>query len=171
MIEKSNTQRVMDFFFKNPTREVYLRELSREMKLSMPAIVFAIKNLKREGLVFVNKTKALTKVKANIENKEFIRLKRLSNLESLYASELVDYLLKELRPLAIICFGSYSRGEDFEKSDVDIAIIKGSQKNLEFEKFEKKIGRKISVHFIDLNKTSEEFKNNIHNGIVLDGAL
>ena len=101
-----------------------------------------VDSLKKEGLVFVNKTKALTKVKANMENKGFTRMKRLSNLESIYTSGFVDYLLKELRPLAIICFGSYSRGEDFEKSDLDIAIIKGLQKNLEVGKFEKKLGEK-----------------------------
>ena len=79
-----------------------------------------------------------------IEYKKFIRMKRIYNLNSLYLAGLVDFLVKEYNnPEAIICFGSYSKGEDFEKSDIDIAIINGKEKDIALEKFEKNLGRKI----------------------------
>lgn len=41
--------------------------------------------------------------------------------------EMVERLKKELDPLKIILFGSYSNGEPTEDSDVDILIIKESE--------------------------------------------
>lgn len=50
MVEKNNTQRVLEFFFNYPTSIVYMWELSREMKLSMPAIIAEVKKLEHEAL-------------------------------------------------------------------------------------------------------------------------
>ena len=80
MVGKNNTQKMLAYFFRYPTKEIHLRELSREMKLSMPAILSAVKKLKKESLVQVKKGRALTTVKANLENKEFTRLKKVYNL-------------------------------------------------------------------------------------------
>lgn len=172
MIEKNNIQRVLGWFFDNPTTETHLRELSRAMRLSMPAILSAVKKLENLNLVAVKKGKAVTAIRANLENISFARLKRIYNIESLYASGLVDYLHKEFKiPKAVICFGSYSRGEDTEKSDIDIAIIGSAEKQLQLGKFEKKLKRSVSIHNIFLNRVSEEFKANIYNGIILEGAL
>src|SRR3989338_9228307 len=124
MVEKNNIQKVLSYFFMFPTREIHLRELSRIIKLSMPAILSAVNQLKREQLVEVRKGRVLTIVKARNENTLFVRLKRLHNLENLYLSGLVDTIYSVYkRPRAIICFGSYSRGDDIETSDIDIAII------------------------------------------------
>ncbi len=43
MIEKNNTYKVLEFFFTYPTKEIHLRELSRQLKLSMPPILSAVK--------------------------------------------------------------------------------------------------------------------------------
>ncbi len=171
MIEKNNTWKILRFFFVSPLKEVHLRELSREMGLSMPAVLSAVKKIKKENLVLVKKGIALTTVKANLEFKGFKWLKRAYNLESIYTSGLIDYLLKSCNPQTIICFGSYSRGEDIESSDVDIAVIGGKDLILDLTKFEKAFGRKISIHNIKLDKVSEEFRSNLYNGIVLEGAL
>jgi len=138
----------------------------------MPTILSSTNLLSKEGLVIKEKGKVVTSIKANVENINFTRLKRIYNIERLYSSGLPDFLSKELNiPKAIICFGSYSRGEDTEKSDIDIAIIGVKEKKVSLDKFEKILKRSISLHFIDLKKTSEEFKSNLYNGIVLDGAL
>lgn len=172
MVKKNNTQKVLAYFFTFPTQEIHLRELSRIMKLSMPAIISTISALRREQLVVVKRGRVLTTVKACGDNPLFTRLKRAQNLETLYVSGLVDALSSAFRrPHAIICFGSYSRGDDIETSDVDIAVIGGKQAEPDFKKFEKIIHRTVSVHHVDLNKVSEEFKSNLCNGIVLEGAL
>ncbi len=172
MIEKNTTQHVLIYFFEQPTQEIHLRELSRKLNLSMPTILSAIKKLEQEKLIVIKRGKALTTVKANWEEKSFKWLKRVYNLEFLYASGLVEELNKQYNiPSAIICFGSYSRGEDIEASDIDIAVINAGEKEVSLEKFEKKLKRTISIHGISLKGLSEHFKANLYNGIILEGAL
>ncbi len=172
MIEKNTMQRILAYFFEYPTREVHLRELARQVELSLPPVLEAVKKLRKEELIRVTKGTACTIVKANAENNRFIRLKRVYNLEQLYESGFVDSLIKTFNhPSAIISFGSYSRGEDIERSDIDIAVLGVQQKEIDLASFERKLHRKISLHFPKTQQLSEEFKSNLSNGIVLEGAL
>lgn len=165
MIEKSTIERVEEHFFTYPTTVIHLRELSRQLKLSMPTILAAIKKLEKEQLISIDRSGPLTLVRAN-HTSQFIRRKRVYNLQTLYESGIVDELLKSY-PQAIVCFGSYSRGEDTERSDIDIAVI-GSPANIS-GKYEAKLKRRISIH--NPRNMSEEFKSNLANGIVLEGAM
>ena len=175
MIEKNTIQRILAYFFEHPTQEIHLRELARQVDVSLPSVLEAIKKLRKEALVIVTKKIAFTLVKANAEYTRFIRLKRISNLERLYESQFVDFLIKTChQPQAIVCFGSYSRGEDTEQSDIDIAVLGAQQKEIEeidLTGFERKLHRKISLHVFNIHQLSEEFKSNLSNGIVLEGAL
>jgi predicted nucleotidyltransferase len=171
MIEKTTMQRILEHFFTHPTTPIHLRELSRAAKLSMPAILSAVRKLAHDNLVIVVKGRALTTVQANYQSRTFIRSKRLNNIEKLFDSGLVDEVNRLCNPQAVICFGSYSRGEDTERSDVDIAIIEGRKKDLALGSFENELHRKISLHFISMKRVSPEFKANLCNGIVMEGAL
>ena len=171
MIEKSTLQKVLSVFFENPSTEYYLRELSRKLKLSMPTIVSTTDNLSRKKLILKTKGKALTKVIGNRGNNSFIVHKRIYNLEMIYDSEIVDYLSKAYNyPKNIVLFGSFSRGEDVENSDIDIAITTKKHVSLSLEEYEKRLRRDISIHEIDLDKVSGEFKANLINGIIVEGT-
>ena len=173
MIEKSTIQKVLAVFFDNPSREFHLRELSRLLELSMPTIVSSTDKLAKEKLIIKEKGDVLTKVMANREGEypDFIKYKRLYNLELILNSGIIDYLSKAYsQPKAIILFGSFSRGDDIEKSDVDIAVIASKRLNLDLSKYEKMLKRAVSVHEVNLDKISEEFKANLLNGIVLEGS-
>lgn len=168
MIGKTTTQHVLEYFFLNPTTRVHLRELSRQTGLSMPTIITAVTKLEKEGFVNVERGRAWTFVTAN-RNRDFLRKKRLFNLAQLYESGLVDALIRSCHPQAIICFGSYSRGEDTEESDIDIAIINGKDGTLP-ETFEQALRRPLSLHHPKMSRISKEFRENLRNGVVLDGA-
>ena len=171
MIKKSTVQGILGLFFDNPSREFHLRELSRLLKLSMPTIISATDNLSKERLIIKIKEKVLTKVMANRENINFTRYKRLYNLEKIYVSSITDHLSNIYNhPKNIILFGSYSRGEDIENSDIDIAITTNKKLSLTLLKYEKFLKKTINVHEMDTNKISEEFKANLANGIVLEGS-
>lgn len=173
MIDKNSNSIVLGTLFDNPTKEFHARELSRKTGLSIFSVLEAVKKLSKEGLVSVHKKGNMKIVKA-VHSTEFIRAKRIDNLEKIYDSGLVDYLSEPYnKPEAIILFGSYSRGDDIETSDIDIAIITKDRKDHKnnLEKFEKLLSRKISLHEIDLKKISREFHNNLVNGIVLEGAI
>ena len=171
MIEKSTKEKVLEFFFRNPSKETHLRELSRILRLSMPTIISATDDLAKENLIIKIKSGFITKVQANRESVSFIRKKRMYNLAITFESGIVEHLLKiHNHPKAIILFGSFSRGDDIEKSDVDIAVITKKKTSLDTTKYEKFLGRRISIHEIDLNDVSSEFRSNLANGIVLEGS-
>ena len=79
-------------------------------------------------------------------------------------------MISEYSPKFISLIGSYSRGEDIENSDIDIIIDSGKKKVIDLRNFEKKFGRKIHL-IIMPQKVSDEFFNNLINGIVVYGVL
>jgi predicted nucleotidyltransferase len=171
MIEKNSVTILADVFFYSPTKEFHARELSRKTGLSIFAILSAIKTLVKKDMIRVQK-KGNMKIVAASHSVSFIRAKRIRNIEKLYDSGVVNYLIKAYdKPEAIVLFGSYSRGDDVESSDIDIGVITKEHKELNLDKFEKPLFRKISVHEIELKKVTKEFYNNLVNGIVLDGAI
>ena len=100
-----------------------------------------------------------------------MRNKRVYNLKKVYDSGIVDYILISYNhPKAIMLFGSYSRGEDTENSDIDIAVLTRKNLGLDLIKYEKILKKKVNVHEIDLDRMSSEFKSNLANGIVLEGS-
>jgi predicted nucleotidyltransferase len=171
MIEKSTIQKVLEVFFDHPTRQFHLRELSRLLELSMPTIVSTTEQLAKQKLILKERGTVVTSVKANLENKAFILKKRVYNLEKLYDSGIVEHLIEEYNhPKAIILFGSFSRGEDIEKSDVDIAVVTHKHLKPNVKVYEKILKRSINIHEIELHEISDEFKTNLSNGIVLEGS-
>ena len=98
-------------------------------------------------------------------------LKKINTLKEIKESSLLDYLNDNLMPNLIILFGSASKGEDLEDSDIDL-FIECSDKKLDLSKFETKLHRKINLFLSkDFNKLSKELKNNLINGIILKGYL
>ncbi|MBI2660528.1 nucleotidyltransferase domain-containing protein [Candidatus Woesearchaeota archaeon] len=137
----------------------------------MPTIISTTDKLAREKLIIKEKGMVITKVMANRGNMNFTIDKRLHNLELIYDSSLISHLSESYNhPKAIILFGSFSRGDDIEKSDIDIAVITSKRLNLDLSRYEKMLKRAVSVHEVSLDKISGEFKANLLNGIVLEGS-
>ena len=171
MLIKDNTYRVAKLFFDYPEREFHIRELARLTKLSPPGILKIIKKLSKEGLVLIDKGKLTKNVRASRTN-IFLAKKRAYNMDSIFSVGLVDLLREKYEePEAIVLFGSYSKGEDISKSDIDIAIITKKSINIYLEKFEKALNRKINIYEIIIKDSDKEFLNNLANGIVLYGYL
>jgi len=148
------------------------REIAIILNVSPTAVSNSIKNLKEKQLIKFEKTKTINFISFNRDEQRAIELKRVENLKNIYISGLSDYLEKELAGATIILFGSYSRGEDTNTSDIDIAVIERKNKMLKLEPYEKMLNRKINVNFYnswrDIHKN---LKNNILNGILLQGSI
>lgn len=171
MITKDNILKVMEVFFRHPEASFHLRELERLTGLSLPGVIKITGKLEKENLL-KSKKERMTKNFSAAQNAKFISLKRSYNLYSLFNSGLTDFLKdKYQEPEAIVLFGSYSRGEDISKSDIDIAVITNSRKNLDLRSYEKRLERKIEIHEIRINKAGDEFLNTLANGIVISGYL
>jgi predicted nucleotidyltransferase len=91
----------------------------------------------------------------------------------LFSSGLIAFLVERLSNPTIVVFGSYSRGEDIEKSDIDFYIETPSKKKINLNKFEKALQRKIQFFIYNniQNVENKELANNIVNGITLNGFV
>ena len=171
MLGKNNIGKLLEMFFNNPRKEFHIRELSRMTDISAPTILLAVKELEKLKLINTHKKGNLKIAKASLSI-EFFHAKRVRNLQMLYESSLVNYLSNLYEnPKAIVLFGSFSRGDDVETSDIDIAVITNMEKKSDLKLFEKKFGKKISIHEINIKEISKEFYSNLINGIVVEGAL
>lgn len=169
MLIESNTQKFLSIIFKYPTKGLTLRKIARLIKVSPPTASSLAKKLEKKDLIRIKKEKVQYKVFGKLENEYFKNLKRIYNLFSLL--DLTDFLVKKFKPNAVVVFGSYSKGEDVEDSDIDIFIDSITKKKVNLEKFEKQLERGIHLHIKDIRKIPEELRKNIINGMLLYGFL
>jgi predicted nucleotidyltransferase len=170
MIQKYSYGKVLEIFFKNPTKIHFIRQISREINLAQTSVRNKIHELKKEGLVKDMKAEPFDGLVANRDNEKFIHYKHAYNFSSLF--DLKQEIISSLHPRAILIFGSYSRGEDVEESDIDIIILSKIKKDLNLKKFEKKLSRNINIMIIQsLNELDKDVKKNAINGWVVHGAI
>jgi DNA-binding transcriptional ArsR family regulator len=173
MLTKDNNYKVMRLFFLAPEKRFHIRELARLTKLSPPGVTKILKRLKKAGLLISKRYKNLEEFEISRIDK-YYREKVRYNIESLFASGLMDFLRDKYdEPQAIILFGSYSNGMDISISDIDIAVITKLDKSdkLDFRKYSKQLGREINVMEIEIKHSGNGFLNNLANGIKLHGYV
>ena len=171
-ILKDSIWKVFEVFVDEPIKMHYIKEISRRINLAHTSVIKHLEKLEKENLIKKEKGERFFGFKANRDNENFLFYKKISNLTKIKESGLLDFLINSIYPQTIILYGSYLRGEDIEKSDIDLFIMSKSRKTLEIEKFEKILNRKIHI-IIDKNlkNFSKELKLEIINGLVLYGYL
>lgn len=169
MIQKCSLMRVAGIFFKEPTSIHFIKEIGKKIKLAPTSVRKHIQELKKEGIIIEKKAFPFSGFVANLENDKFLFYKRAFNLFSIY--ELKDFIVNTLAPSAIILFGSYSRGEDTENSDLDILIIRKTKKEVILDNFEKSLSRKIHLTSVSsIEDLEKNIKENVKRGILLYGT-
>lgn len=172
MITGKPAGRIMGLFFDIPEGVFHIREIARRTGLNPNTVLEEVKRLAGKGLITKSKTRLAVQVKANRENRLFFVYKRLNNVLKLYESGLISRLYMEYNaPEAIILFGSYGKGEDTSKSDMDIAIITKRSLKIDLGRYEKILKRKIQVFEMLTEKTDKNMFTSLANGIVLEGYL
>lgn len=157
-------------FFEDCYRRINVREYSRLRKISPPTASKILFELNKEGLLLIEKNRNYIFYYANKNNKIFVDLSRIYWNVRLY--NLVDFLNKNLTNPAIVLFGSLSKAETKNDSDIDICII-GYKKDLNIKNFEDSLKRKIQLFFFSSLESikNKELANNIINGYILEGRL
>jgi len=158
--------RVLEFFIRNPLREIHLKELSRELKISSRSAKIYCDLFEKEGFLAS-------------ERKGNLRILRLKN---------GDFAVKELKKAyfavflkeagieglcggcsSLAVYGSFASGEFDEKSDLDLLAI-GDKKCVDFSllgKIEAKMGRNIQITVLPfykwkkLRKAGDGFAKNV----------
>lgn len=165
---------IMRFLFVKAGASFNARALSIPLDVSQTAIAKSLPLLEKEGLVKIEKERESGRwsIMLNRDNPQVIGLKRAENLQMLYESGIVSFLEDELPGAAIILFGSYSRGDDTVKSDIDIAVIGRKEKKLDLAPFEAMLERKINPNFYpSFREIHKDLRENLFNGIVLVGGI
>jgi len=168
MVQKCSLLEVLKIFFIEPTTIHFIKEISKKIHLAPTSVRKHLNSLLKSGLIKRKKAKPFNGFIADRENEDFIFYKRVYNLYSL--KELKNFLINKLYPKLIVIYGSYALGEDVEESDIDLLILTKTKKEINLEKFEKKLKREIHAIILEnLNKIDKNLLNKIYAGIVLYG--
>lgn len=146
------------------------RTLAGMVGVSPTAVGAAVKRLEKERLAAVRRRgkMKLSEVGFNRDSRRAFALKRVENLRQVYESGLADFLFESFPGCRKILFGSYSRGEDTIKSDIDIAVLDSRAKRLDLGKFEKQLERPVNVQaYENIGTVDPNLKSNILEGITL----
>lgn len=172
-LDNENWIRILKLFFDGPQIAIHIREVARRTGMTPRGAKYILDSLKNEGLLNVEPTGVVSNYSGNYQSEKFVALKRSLNLYSLHSSGLVAALEEFYHtPKCIVVFGSYARGEDTGKSDIDIAIVTDIEDTPELETYESFIIRKISISLVrNVRKEDSNFINSLANGIVLSGYL
>ncbi|MBU2496946.1 MAG: nucleotidyltransferase domain-containing protein [Nanoarchaeota archaeon] len=172
---------IFRFLCINAGQNFNLRGIAKPLKVSPTAVSNALHDLQKNGLIKIEKSKTmnLMSIEFNRDNEKAINLKRVENLRLIYESGIMDFLESKFPGCTIMLFGSYSRGEDVwygemddRNSDIDIVIINTKEKEINLEKFERELKRKIFINFYKSWKfIHKNLKNNILNGILFSGGV
>ena len=173
MKRKNIKEEIKKYFFINPTVKLRVRQVERELKLPLPSVIRYCNELEKENILNRERISGIYLYSADRTSKNFLLEKKLFNIKNLYEVGLIEHLINELSNPVIVIFGSYSKGEDIENSDIDLYVQTPSKKGLKIEKFEKLLKRKLHV-FIHSNIkqiNNPHLMNNIINGVTLNGFL
>jgi len=173
MKTKNIKEKIKEYFFQNPTEKLRVRQIERKLNLPLPSIIRYTKELQKEGILKKLEVSKVNFYSAYRISKEFLIEKKLYNIKILFYSELVSYLIEKYHNPLIIIFGSFSKGEDIESSDIDMYIETQKKEEFDLNKFENILNRKIQIfNYKNINEIkNKELSNNIINGIILNGFL
>ena len=171
MIQNYSRYRILQEFFDSPRKDFQMRELSRRAKLAQTSVINHLKELLKEQLIIKEKKGIYPTFKANRDDEMFKLYKKNDLLLRMRQTGLVGFIYDSCLPDAVMLFGSASKGEDLEESDIDL-YVQAREKKLNLQKYEKLLNRKITLFFKEnFSELGNELKNNIINGIVITGYL
>lgn len=173
METKNIKEKIKEYFMQNPTERARVRQIERKLKLPLPSVIRYTKELEKERILKKEEIAGVFLYSADRSSKNFLLEKKLLNIKNIYNSGLIDFLVEKYSNPTIVLFGSYSRGEDLEKSDIDIYIELPKETKIDLKTFEKVLEKEIQIFvFPNIKKiANKELSNNIINGITLNGSL
>ena len=166
-------ERIKEHFFMNPTAKLRVRQMEREMKMPLPSVIRYCKELEKEEILKKESISGVSTYSADRNSKKFLIAKRLFNIGLIFESGLIDHIVKEYFNPVIVLFGSYSKGEDIEDSDIDLYIETQKKQHFNLQKFEKILNRRIQVfNYRNIKEVANHhLSNNIINGVTINNFL
>lgn len=166
------------WFFSFPNREIGLNDLSEALKISKTTAKKVVLQLIDEGFLDREVLGKIWRISSNHDHPYNYTRKICYNLTIIYESIILSAIHDIIKnPKAVVLFGSYRKGDDNEKSDIDIAVeVLGDEdvKIVELGILPEFGHRKdvlVNLYIFSRNKVDLNLFANIVNGIVLEGFL
>ena len=170
--------RILYWFFAFPTREISLNDLSKSVGVSKTTANRIVTNFIEQGFLKKEVLGKIWRISCDLNHPLNTTMKISYNLTLIYNSGILDEIFRLIpNPKAVILFGSYRKGDDNEKSDIDIAIevLDNKEVNIIPLGTLNQIGYRknvpVNLHIFSRNKVDLNLFANIANGIILFGFL
>ena len=142
MLIPDKRKKILEVFFKEPFKEVHLREVVRLSGVSLSNVDNSIRLFVKEDMFKRREVSNMVFFKPNLENEALLKIfeylelekrkefygknKRIARLLQKYTSDIVDLSDKKIQ--IVILFGSVARGDWSKNSDVDmLAVVSGKE--------------------------------------------
>lgn len=137
VLGKKSPNKILKLFVKNPTSEMQRNQIELSTKLAKLSVLKWTKELVRQKLLTARSVGRTALYTLNKENPSVKQLRILHNL---------DYINTKLGNIddRVFLYGSFARGENDEKSDIDLLVI---SKNRDVIKKLKAFDARIRVSF------------------------
>ena len=170
--------KILHWFFSYPNKEMTLNNISKILKISKTTANRIITQFVNEKFLKKEVLGKTWRISCN-QNHHYFHTRKIShNLTMICESGILEEIHKLIPGArAIILFGSYRKGDDTEKSDIDIAVEILDNKEPEIvelgivPKLSYRKNIPINLHIFSRNKIDLNLFANIANGIVLEGFL
>ncbi len=162
-----NKSKIIGYLGKHLRESYTMHELSKLLNIPYASFyrtiqgmndLLTIKTVGKSKIITLNSKNPVIKshlvIASDEEKKEFLR-----------KQPIIKKLKEELDTKSIVfVFGSYAKGKETEKSDIDILIInKGGKKDLSFSKYEFLFKKKINPIFISIKEFKKMLKDKEEN--------
>lgn len=171
-------QKILLWFFSYPAKEISLNDLSTSIKISKTTANRVVGQLVEEGFLKREVLGKIWRISCNQDHLYNYSLKIAFNLRMVYESGIMQKIHELIKnPRVIVLFGSYRKGDDAEKSDIDIAVEVLDNEELRIvqlgiiQQFGYRDNVTVNIHIFSRNKVDLNLFANIANGIVLEGFL
>lgn len=153
---------------------IHVRMLSRELKVGMPSVKYALKKLYEKRLVNAEKEGRNVKLYVNYKNRlavpyiynvEYERLLSLPKKAQDAVFHVMDYLFAE-PPVMVLVFGSYVSGDYTNASDLDILIVSNNGDGQRMEKVAKIVSSGHGIEIQPVYMTYKDLHRNFHGDFI-----
>lgn len=149
LLGNKSLAKLLDFFILNPTKEFSQTSIKKQTNLAKATLTKWLSRMEKEKLIQV-KVIGVSKL-YRLENGNIL-IRYLKILDNIIKLKEIEKLKKKYN-IKIYLYGSAARGEDNEKSDIDLLIMGKIKKEdivNEINKISDKINRKITFQIFNM---------------------
>ncbi|MBC8501064.1 MAG: nucleotidyltransferase domain-containing protein [DPANN group archaeon] len=175
MARKSKEEDILKLFFNQPSKQWHFSKIKEKIPISDSKISKWLKKFQKEKLILKTKKKGkMPYYIGNYRSPEYINTKKIYGMNMLHKSRFLNHLRSLRGAKTIILFGSFSTGDWYEESDIDLFIY-GETEGFEQGKYESKLGKEIQLFTAknrkDFEKIGTRLIKNIIRGDIIKGEL